>query len=218
MEYKRFKVGPLASNSYVVYSKETKAAVVIDIGGEPSEVIDFLNDNNLDLKYIILTHGHFDHILGAEKLKEWSGAKILAHSKAPDFLSDPEKNLSTVPYCQDISITADVLVNDGQVIRAEDIEMKFLHTPGHTPCSMVIVIDDIMFTGDTLFKGSMGRCDLVGGNLMAMYKSLHRLSKIAEDYIVLPGHQDSSTLSYEKEHNRYMRMGKENRGSDNGRI
>ncbi len=207
MKYKRIKVGPLASNSYVVYSETTKSAVVVDIGGEPSNVIKFLKDNDLSLKYIILTHSHFDHILGAEQLKEFSGAKIVAHENAPEFLIDPEKNLSNIPYCKDLSIEADILVGDGEEMSIDDIEMQFMHTPGHTPCSMIVFIDDLLFTGDTLFKGSMGRCDLVGGSLKTMYKSLYRISKIDGEYTVLPGHEGESTLSYEKEHNQYLRMG-----------
>ncbi len=208
MKYKRIRVGPLGSNSYVVYSEKSHSAVVIDIGGEPSEVIDFINENALDLKYIVLTHSHFDHVLGAEELKAYSEAKIIAHMKAPEFLRDPEKNLSNVPYSRDVSMEADILVSDNEVITIDDIEMKFMHTPGHTPCSMIVFIDDLLFTGDTLFKGSMGRCDLVGGSLKTMYKSLHRISTISGDYIVLPGHEGESTLSYEKEHNQYLRMGK----------
>ncbi len=202
------KVGPYRSNSYTVYSEETRKAVVIDIGGEPSEVIDFLVENNLEVEYILITHSHFDHILGVDRLREFTKAKVVAHRNAVELMKDPAKNLSIMPICEDVSTHADILVDDGAELDAGDIHMKIMHMPGHTPCSMFIAIDDMLFTGDTLFKGTIGRCDLYGGSMKTMYKTLSRICKIKFDYKVYPGHEEFSTLSYEKEHNRYLRVGK----------
>ncbi len=213
MKYDSIVLGPLRSNCYVIYDENTNDAIVVDVGGEPSELIEYVKNKNLKVHYIIITHSHFDHILGIEKFKEWSGAKVVANENAPELLIDPEKNLSTVGYCDNVSIKADILVSDMQELKAGSIDVRFFHTPGHTPCAMCIEVGDLLCTGDTLFKGTMGRCDLYGGSLKTMYKTLFRIYNFEKNYTILPGHEDSTTLDYERENNRYLRMGKEKANS-----
>jgi len=158
-------VGLLGANSYIIYHDVTGEAVVIDPGGDGQTIFNKIRSNQLKAKYILLTHGHFDHIDAVGWLKEKIGAKVAIHRKDASFLEDSYKNLSFSMGIESIQPKVDIILEHGNSIDIGDLVLRIIHTPGHSPGSISIICKDLVFTGDTLFKGSIGRTDLPGGNL-----------------------------------------------------
>ena len=160
--------------------------------------------SEINLKYILLTHGHFDHIGKTEKYRRM-GAELCIHTDDASLLSDGERNASSLFMHEPMIISeADVLVNDGDVLKLGNSEIKVMHTPGHTPGSVCYLCGEDMFSGDTLFAGSIGRTDFWGGNMTKMRESLCKLKSIAEHYNVYSGHGPMTTLDREKKFNDFM--------------
>ena len=154
---------------------------------------------------ILLTHGHFDHTGAVADLKEQTGAKVYIHSKDECMLDDTIKNVAYLcPGYSYKPFTADVLVSDGDIIRLDEIEFSVMHTPGHTAGSVVYFADDCMFAGDTIFEGSAGRTDFYSGDYIAQRNSLARIAALREDYLIYPGHGNSTTLKQEKKFNQFL--------------
>ncbi|WP_270670719.1 MBL fold metallo-hydrolase [Paraclostridium bifermentans] len=191
-------------NTYLIADKNTREGAVIDPGGEVDDLMRFIKDNFIEVKYIILTHGHGDHIGCVPKLKEATNACIIADSEEKELLLDKKKNLSYRMHCGAIEFDADKYVNEGDSIKLGELKLKFIHTPGHTKGCMCIKVGNHMFTGDTLFAGSMGRTDLYSGDDNQMKKSLNRLKKYEDDIIVYPGHGPNTTMGIEKATNPYL--------------
>lgn len=192
---KRFVVGPLAVNAYLLADPATKEACLIDPGAEARVIKDFINKNGLDLKFIINTHGHGDHIGSNGDF----GVPIYIHKLDKDFLSDPDKNLSRMFVFGIISPAASRLLEDGDVVGLGSLRLKVIHTPGHTPGSISLKLDGIVFTGDTLFNGGIGRTDFDYGDEKAILKSIEkRLMTLEDGVVVYPGHGDSSTIGDER--------------------
>lgn len=191
-------------NTYLIADKNTREGAVIDPGGEVDDLMRFIKDNFIDVKYIILTHGHGDHIGCVPKLKEATNACIIADSEEKELLLDKKKNLSYRMNCGATEFDADKYVNEGDSIKLGELKLKFIHTPGHTKGCMCIKVGNHMFTGDTLFAGSMGRTDLYSGDDNQMKKSLNRLKKYEDDIIVYPGHGPNTTMGIEKATNPYL--------------
>ncbi|MBQ6706692.1 MAG: MBL fold metallo-hydrolase [Clostridia bacterium] len=196
-------VGPLQANCYLLYAG-TKAAV-IDPGDEPDRIFRVLQDAGLTLQQIWLTHGHFDHVGAAERLREISGAPIIACLAEKNLLVDPYQNLSRTFDKKEISIQADLLYADGDTFDFAGETVEVLHTPGHTSGSCCYRIGDYLFTGDTLFAGSIGRADFPTGDGVALQLSLQKLAALYTPCAVLPGHGPATTLSEERNNNPYMR-------------
>ena len=178
-------------NCYVVHNADCDRCVVIDPGYSPDKIATFLREKGLKLEAILLTHGHFDHVGGVKELAE--DCKVYLHELE-----------HTMPQ----ALTAGKLyATDIYPARFEIAGMEFtvLHTPGHTPGSVCLMVEDAMFSGDTLFAGSCGRTDLPGGNWATIQKSLHRLAQLPGDYRVFPGHAQATTLDYERKTNPYLR-------------
>ena len=192
-------------NTYLIADKNTREAAVIDPGGEIDELMVFIKENFIDIKYIILTHGHGDHIGCVPQLKELTNATIIANTEEKELLLDKKKNLSSSMKCGATEFEADKYVNDGDSLKLGSLKLKFIHTPGHTKGGMCIRVENHMFTGDTLFAGSMGRTDLYGGDNNQMKKSLNKLKKYEDDIIVYPGHGPNTTMGIEKTTNPYLR-------------
>ncbi len=172
--------------SYIIADDTTREAAVVDSSFNAGEITRILKAENLKLKYIINTHDHSDHTAGNQELRSVFGAKIIAHKLS--------------------RINADVTVDDGDVIRIGSIPVKVIHTPGHTPDGICLLVDGKLLTGDTLFVGECGRTDLPSGNSKSMYDSLfHKLLKLNDDVEVYPGHdygaKPSSTIGEEKRSN-----------------
>lgn len=190
-----------ATNTYIVTDQESGETAVIDPSLPEESLIEKLNVKKV--KYILLTHGHFDHIGGVNLVKEKTGAKVVIHKEDEEMLCDKNKNYGT----DNTPIYADVLVEDGTELMLGDSKIKVLHTPGHTKGGVCYIFEDdrIIFSGDTLFKLTAGRTDLYGGDARTELKSLIKIGDLEGDYVVYPGHDDSTTLQFERENNRYMR-------------
>jgi len=202
MEILAFSLG---ANCYLVYGENSKKACLIDAPEYDGEIMDAILSKGLSLEYIILTHGHFDHILGAEAFKEKTGAKIAVHELETEYLGDPEKSMTY--FFGGGTVAADVEFKDGDILSFGGVSLEVLHTPGHTKGSCFLICDNekIMFSGDTLFKDNIGRFDFYGGDYGVLMESLQKLKSMEGGYTIYPGHGEATTLKDEIKTNPYMR-------------
>ena len=194
-------------NTYIVTDNETGATAVVDPSLPEESLIEKLNGK--DVKYILLTHGHFDHICGAKLVKEKTGAKVVIHKDDEELLSDGVKNLfneSCQGYVLPV-VSAEIVADDGTELEFGNSKITVMHTPGHTLGGVCYLLKDekIMFSGDTLFKLCAGRTDFYGGNARQELRSLAKIGELEGNYKVYPGHDEDTTLDFERENNRYMR-------------
>ncbi len=203
-------LGDLATNSYIVTDTASGEVAIVDPALESPLLFGKLEGKNV--KYILLTHGHFDHIMGVKALKERTGAQVVVHSLDAPMLLDDDISLFKYqfPYTQMPTVTADITVEDGSVLTLGETSIRVMHTPGHTLGGACYVIDSdcIIFTGDTLFRLSAGRTDFYGGNPREELRSLSYIASLDGDYIVYPGHNEATTLQFERENNHYIILSK----------
>lgn len=200
--------GPLATNTYVVYGAKEGECFLVDPANS-KKALAFLEEQNLRPTHILLTHGHFDHILGVAQIKEETGAQVLINKSDAAALHDDTENLSTMTRCPVRGVCADRHLNDGDVFDAAGFTIKAIFTPGHTQGGMCYLLENerVLFSGDTLFKLSVGRSDLPGGDPQALYDSiLLKLFTLDGDYVVYPGHDSATTLDDERKFNPYMKQ------------
>jgi len=204
MKILTYRIGVASTNCYLIYDEESKKACLIDPAVYSEKIMEVIFSKGLSVEYIILTHGHFDHILGANAFKEKTGAKIVAHEIETEYLENPAKSLTSIQGRETVS--ADVLLKENDVLTFGEISLKVIHTPGHTKgsCCFICESEKIMFSGDTLFKDGIGRYDLYGGNYNILMQSLQKLKNIKENYKIYPGHGDSTTLDREIAGNPYL--------------
>ena len=188
-------LGAYQTNCYILHDASSKTCCVIDPGYTPEVILDTLDNLGLTLEAILLTHGHFDHVGAVKDLAAETQCRVYL---CPEDLSMPPAMTAGALYRTDD-------LHEGTQLHLAGLDITVLHTPGHTPGSVCFAVEDVLFSGDTLFAGSCGRTDLPGGDWNAITKSLHRLSELTTDYLVLPGHGESTTLSEEKRYNPYMR-------------
>lgn len=199
-------LAPMAANCYVLLDEESGDAAVCDVGVYSRRLGEALEEMGIKaLRYILLTHGHFDHISGVKKLKEAFGGEIVIHRLDAPCLRDSEKNLSGFFGAVSESIEADICAENGDTLFLGKSPVRVLHTPGHTVGSVCYIFDDIILSGDTLFNMSVGRMDFPGGSAEAMKRSMKLLSDLPGDYKVYPGHEEETTLQFERENNPYMK-------------
>jgi hydroxyacylglutathione hydrolase len=206
MKIYRYVTGPLSVNTYLVVDEETNKGFIVDPGGEDIDLLEFVKENNIEIEYIILTHGHGDHICGLESYqKAWPKASLIVHEEEHELLSDPRKNYSTMTCGRPLSFTADHYVQDGEILKAGGLEIKFVFTPGHTPGGMCVYVGDSLFSGDTLFARSIGRTDFPGSSFAALKKSIEeKIYTLPADTMVYPGHMEPTTIGIEKEQNPFV--------------
>ncbi len=198
--------GPIQVNTYLVYDEITMKGFIVDPGDYSPKLSKMAMDLGIDIEYIILTHGHGDHIGGVERFKrDFSSAKLVAHEKEKEMLSDAVMNCSAEFFPGGVTLTPDIWVKDGDKLQVGDMELKIIHTPGHTPGGMSIYVDNTLFSGDTLFRYSVGRTDFPGGDQRALINSIKdRLFHLPDDTRVLPGHMGETTIGDEKKGNPFV--------------
>lgn len=196
------------TNCYVVVDEKTNEAVVIDPGEYTQKLVDTIENNELKIKYILLTHGHYDHILGVSYLKESTGAQVMIHPNDARSLADENESLMyrIKPGFQ-VPCEPDKVFQDGDVITFGESSLEVFYTPGHTNGSVCFKSEEerCIFTGDTMFYRTYGRTDLPTGSDEDMLMSLYRLYALRGDYTIYPGHGIMTTLEKERKNNRYMR-------------
>ncbi len=199
--------GGFTTNTYIVIDDETGDTAVVDPSLPEESLMEKLNGK--DVKYILLTHGHFDHMCGAKMVKDNTGAKIVIHKDDEEMLHDGDKNEFTINCAgyEFPEVDADILAVDGTEIMLGNSKITVMHTPGHSMGGVCYLFmdDKVMFSGDTLFRLCAGRTDLYGGNGRQELRSLAKIGELESNYKVYPGHEEETTLDYERENNRYMR-------------
>ena len=205
VKFKRFTQGLLGSNTYIIWDEESLEAAVIDTGN-PVELVKNVTDaENLQLKYIILTHAHYDHIHFLPEYKEtFPMAKVVIHSLDNGMLGNPRLNASVLFGPAHVYDKADIAVEDGDVLNLGESELKIISTPGHTPGGICILTEKIMFSGDTLFYSGFGRTDLGAGDVTLMAASIDKLYSMEMDIQVYPGHGTKTTIGREKDESPYL--------------
>ena len=191
----------MRTNTYFVSEGDSRDCIVID-PSLPEPTLAYLSEYGLVPRAVVLTHGHFDHICGAAALQQM-GARVYIHRLDGDTLSDPRRSMAHFVRARQTPITADILLEDGDTFDEAGITFGVIHTPGHTPGGISLVFpDNILFSGDTLFADCYGRYDFEGGDPNALYDSIvNKLFALEGDYTVYPGHDRSTTLGYERQHN-----------------
>ena len=195
MQITVFQLGQLGANCYIVTDEKAKSCAVVDPGGQGRQLAQWLRDKGLTPRLVLLTHGHFDHVGGVQELVgEFPGLPVYLHPNDTKLTPDLSRGLFWTDFYED----GDELAMDGLTFRV-------LHTPGHTPGSVCLQVDDVLLTGDTLFAGSCGRTDFPGGSWQQRMDSFARLSKLPGNFGVLSGHGESSDLDTERASNPYMK-------------
>jgi hydroxyacylglutathione hydrolase len=205
MRVKTLPVGAIQANCYLVWCEESNEAAVIDPGDEGQRILAEISRLGLQVKYIVNTHGHADHIGGNATVKQGTGAQLAIHPADLPLLSDTGLNLSTWMGKPFTCPKPDILLSEGQQLSVGKLTLTVLATPGHTRGGVSLKTDGAIFTGDTLFAGSVGRTDFPGGSFDDMIKSIREKILVCDDAVeVYPGHGPSSTVGYERENNPYL--------------
>lgn len=201
MKLDSLAVGLIGTNCYLLWDETAgNAAAIVDPGGSADQILAKIKQNNLDVKLILLTHGHFDHVMGVQDI-------LAAYPDLPVYITETD-----YPEARDggqfgysMGEVASVrFYDEGDTVELGSLKIDVLRTPGHTPGSVTLRVEDVLFTGDTLFRGSCGRTDFPGGSFGDMQRSLKRLADLPGNYRVYPGHEGSSTLDYERKYNPFM--------------
>lgn len=205
MIIKELVVGPLMSNCFIFGCKKTKEAVVIDPGADADRILMSLADSGLKVKYIVNTHGHFDHVSANGRIKDATGADILIHPLDAPMLGMLSSNAAIFGISVENSPPCDQTLEEGESVSFGDITLKVLHTPGHTPGGISLYTNGIVFVGDTLFAGSIGRTDFPGGDFNTLIASIKtKLFNMDDDIRVFSGHGPETSIGREKRYNPFV--------------
>ena len=206
MKIVNIPTGMLQANTYLVCDEISRLGFIVDLGGYSRELKNIIEKNDIQIQYIVLTHGHGDHIGGVqEHLKDFPDAKVVCSRAEEKMLLDPELNEAHHFGPEKVSFKPDILVDDGDTLTVGNMTMKFIMTPGHTEGGMCILVDDVLFSGDTLFCRSIGSTDLAGGDFRTLMDSIKKkLFLLPDETQVLPGHMGPTTIGFEKENNPFV--------------
>ena len=207
MKIETLVVGPIETNCYIASDPVSREAVIIDAGDDAEEILAYVEQNRLQVKYLLNTHGHFDHIQANDAIREKTGAQLAIHADDVELLASPEKvsagMMSVIHGCRE----PEIVLHNGDTLAFGPYQLRVIYTPGHSKggCCFYEVQEKVCFTGDTLFRGSIGRTDLYGGNYAVLLKSVReRLQVVADDVTIYPGHGPESTMAFERRANPYL--------------
>jgi hydroxyacylglutathione hydrolase len=207
MKIIKFTLGSFDVNNYLVYSEDSLQAVLIDTCDQPDVILKKIDELNLNLIYVINTHGHGDHIIGNRQILEKTEAKLLIHELDADYLLDPNLNLSAFFITSVNSPPAFKLLRGGDIIKLDNFELKVLHTPGHTPGHITLATQEHAFVGDVIFQGSIGRTDLPLASSQQLVDTIRKVIYSLPNHTILyPGHGPDTTVGKEKESNPFVSM------------
>ncbi len=199
--------GRLQTNCYVLACRRRREAMVVDPGGDLERILDTVGDLKVRVTQVVLTHYHFDHIEAADPLRAATGASLAIHHSEAAPLKDPPPLFRLLVANVPDGIVADRLLHDGDVLSVGDLKVQVLHTPGHSPggVSLWLADEGIVFCGDTLFRGGVGRTDFPGSSPSVLSRSIRdRLFLLPEETVVYPGHGPPTTIGYERQHNPWV--------------
>lgn len=201
MILKTYREPPIDNNNYLLIDEKSKEAVLIDCSAVDLNVQKEIDKSGAKLKYILLTHGHFDHVAGIRQ----TDAKIVMHKNDLNILNQTNMYLHAFGI-PDITIPKiDIFITDGDILKIGDTDIKIIHTPGHTQGGVCYLIYNMLFSGDTIFRESVGRCDMEGGNFNQIVESIKtKIFTLPENITIYPGHGPSTNVAWEKEHNFFM--------------
>ncbi|GAB4489703.1 MAG: MBL fold metallo-hydrolase [Thermodesulfovibrionales bacterium] len=207
MKIELIPVGPLQSNCYVVYDETGLAAVVIDPGDEPEKIYRTVREKNLKVAAIVCTHAHFDHVGAVGRLRQKTGAPVLLHVGDLEIYSRADEQGAIWGFRIEQPPKPDSFVSEGDAVTAGAVTLRVLHTPGHSPGGICLYAEaeGVVFTGDTIFAGSIGRTDFKGGDIEALKRSFRRIINLPEKTQLFPGHGNWTTVGDERETNFFMR-------------
>jgi len=204
---KKLTVGPIQANCFILGCEKTKEAVVIDPGDEADRILLTLAQSKLKVKYIINTHGHFDHVGANKRLKEVTGADLMIHQEDVPMLEQLTATAGSFGLSADNSPGPDKLLEDGETITFGEITLQVIHTPGHSLGGVSLSTNGALFVGDTLFAGSIGRTDLPGGDYGVLIASIqNKLFPLGDDVTVYTGHGPETTIGHEKRTNPFAKL------------
>ena len=206
MRIERFIVGMVGTNCYVVSNEETSECFLIDPGAYSDKMITYIRENALKPQAVLLTHGHFDHIMGLDEVLKQFSVPVYAQEQEEILLKDASYNAS-VSYGQAYTFSGASYIKDGQVLELAGMKIRVIHTPGHTigGCCYYIEAENVLFSGDTLFHDSVGRTDFPTGSQSQLVRSIReKLLDLPEETVVYPGHMSETTIGHEKKYNPFL--------------
>ncbi|RMG58428.1 MAG: MBL fold metallo-hydrolase [Deltaproteobacteria bacterium] len=199
------EVSPFLENTYVFGKKSTKECVIIDPGDEPDRILRTVNFLGLTVKYILLTHGHLDHVAGCGKVRKETGARVGIHRLDEEMFVNASRQGYILGFPAQDQDPPDFYLEDGDVVTLGDLDISVIHTPGHTRGGVCFLCGDVLFSGDLLFAGSIGRTDLPGGSYETLIRSVvERVFTLPDETLVFPGHGPRTSVGVEKRYNPFF--------------
>lgn len=205
LDIEKIAVGPLQANCFLITEPQSKEALLIDPGDEPDRILAHVERLGAKLKAIVLTHSHGDHIGAVEAIKNRTGVPVMIHQAEADWITDPGKNLSALLGIPVAAPPADRLLNEGDTISIGSENLKVLHTPGHSPGGLSLYRNGILLSGDLIFRESVGRTDLPGGDPNLLIEVLKtKILTLPDETLIYPGHGEATTVGSERKRNPFL--------------